>query len=50
LGEDDVGVEDLDSDEAVVLAVERDERVDIGGRLGTVVVWPSERVGSRRWR
>lgn len=33
--EDDVGIEDLDADEALVLPVERDQRVDAGGRLGT---------------
>jgi hypothetical protein len=35
LGEDDVGVEDLDADEATALPVERNERVDTDGRLGS---------------
>ena len=33
-GEDDVGVEDFDADEAVVLPIEGDEGFDTGGRRG----------------
>ena len=38
--EDDVGVEDLDADEAVVLPVEGDEGFDAGGCRGRRVVRP----------
>ena len=48
--EDEIGVEDLDADETVVLPVEGDEGFDAGGRRGRRVVRPGVSASSVSWK